>query len=259
MSLHSLDSKTALITGGGSGIGKAISTLFAAQGAQVEILDVDEAGGKATVEGIRAAGGKAEWIRCDVSDKSSVDAAFAQIEQQHGSIDILVNNAGVAHVGNALNTEESDFDRLYRINVRSIYLCSQAALRRMTVAKRGVILNVASTASLVAIADRFAYSMSKGAVLTMTLSIAKDFLPYNIRCNAVCPARIHTPFVDGFIKKNYAGREEEMFEKLSKDQPIGRMGRPEEVAQAALFLCSDEASFMTGCAYPVDGGFLNLR
>jgi NAD(P)-dependent dehydrogenase (short-subunit alcohol dehydrogenase family) len=259
MSLHSLTNKVALVTGGGSGIGKAISTLFAQQGAFVEILDLDTANADATVSEIRAAGGQAEARKCDVSSKQSVDAAFAEIEARHGRIDILVNNAGVAHVGNALNTTEDDFDRLYRINVRSILLCSQAALQRMTAVKRGVILNLASTASLVAIADRFAYGMTKGAVLAMTLSIAKDFLKDNIRCNAVCPARIHTPFVDGFIKKNYAGREAEMFEKLSKDQPIGRMGQPEEVAHLALFLCSDEASFITGAAYPVDGGFLNLR
>jgi 2-keto-3-deoxy-L-fuconate dehydrogenase len=125
--------------------------------------------------------------------------------------------------------------------------------------KSGVILNLASIASIVGIPDRFAYSMTKGAVMAMTLSVARDYLHQGIRCNCISPARVHTPFVDGFIKKNYAGREDEMFDKLSKSQPIGRMAKPEEIANLVLYLCSDEASFITGCDYPIDGGFVKLN
>ena len=158
-----------------------------------------------------------------------------------------------------MNTSPEDFARVQRVNVNGVAHCTQAALRDMTAKGGGVILNLASTVSQMAITDRFAYATSKGAVLAMTYSIAKDFLEFGIRCNAVLPGRIHTPIVDGFIARNYPGREAEMFEKLSKTQPIGRMGKPDEVASVALFLCSEEASFITGAAYPVDGGTLTIR
>lgn len=135
----------------------------------------------------------------------------------------------------------------------------KAVITTMTAQKKGVILNIASIASSVGLADRFAYSMSKGAVLTMTLSVAKDYIAQGIRCNCISPARVHTPFVDGFLAKNYPGREAEMFEKLSKTQPIGRMAEPKEVAALSLYLCSDEAGFLTGCDYPIDGGFIKLN
>ena len=188
-----------------------------------------------------------------------VDAAFARILARRERLHILVNNAGIAHVGNALTTTPEDFARIQRVNVNGVAHCTQAALRHMTTKGGGVILNMASVVGQMAINDRFAYATSKGAVLAMTYSVAKDFLDAGIRCNAIMPGRIHTPFVDGFIAKNYPGREAEMFEKLSKTQPIGRMGTPDEVAAVALFLCSDEASFITGSAYPVDGGTLTIR
>ena len=252
-----LDNKTAIITGGGSGIGKAIATVFAQQGASVHILDMDEQGATNVVKEITDAGGKARFYKCDVSKQSEVKQIVDDIAGS-GAIDILINNAGIAHIGTADNTAETDFDRLVNVNVKGVYNCLHSVLPHMK-QNGGSVLNMASIASLVGIPDRFAYSMTKGAVVGMTLSVAKDFLKYNIRCNCISPARVHTPFVDGFLSKNYPGKEEEMFEKLSKTQPIGRMGKPEEIGYLALYLCSNEASFITGCDYPIDGGFTKLN
>jgi 2-keto-3-deoxy-L-fuconate dehydrogenase len=255
--LFNLSGKVAVVTGGGSGIGRAISTLFGAQGAQVVVLDVDVDGARETAGRITAAGGRADAQACNVADAASVRAAFDGIVGRTGRLDILVNNAGVAHVGNIERTAEDDFDRLYRVNVKGVYLCSQTAVPVMVRQGGGVILNMASIVSFIGVADRFAYSMTKGAVLTMTKSVAIDYVKQKVRCNCICPARIHTPFVDGFVKKNYPGREEAMLQELAEYQPMGRMGTPEEVAYLALYLCSDEASFITGQAYPLDGGVLN--
>lgn len=252
-------SKNAVITGGGSGIGKSISETFARQGATVYILEINEEAGQATKNAIEQAGGKAHVMSCDVSRQQETETVIRKIQQQAGRIDSLINNAGVAHIGNVENTGEEDMDRIYRINVKGVYNCIRAVVPFMKQQGGGVILNMASVASVVGVADRFAYSMSKGAVLTMTLSVAKDYLSHNIRCNSISPGRVHTPFVDGFLEKNYPGQEQEMFEKLSKTQPIGRMGKPEEVATLALYLCSDEAGFITGTDYPIDGGFITLN
>jgi 2-keto-3-deoxy-L-fuconate dehydrogenase len=253
-----LDGKTAVVTGAGSGIGQAIASTFARNGARVFALDRDLKAASGTVESIRAAGGAASAIDCDVAIADSVEAAFARIDSDKNShrIDILINNAGIANIGTVENTSEADFDRVYSVNVKGIFLCSRAAVRRMLASGGGVILNLASIASLIGLTDRFAYSMSKGAVLTMTRSIAVDYVKRGIRCNCICPARVHTPFVDGYLRTIYPGREAEMFKQLSEYQPLGRMGTPEEVAALALYLCSDEASFITGQAYPIDGGVL---
>ncbi|MDP9236666.1 MAG: glucose 1-dehydrogenase [Chloroflexota bacterium] len=251
-----LDGKMAVVTGAGSGIGQAIARTFARQGARVFVLELDGRGAAGTVESIRGEGKAADAVACDVSDAASVAAAFHRVESDAGRIDILVNNAGIAHIGTVETTSESDLDRIYAVNVKGLFLCSQAAVPRMVSAGGGVILNLASIASLIGLTDRFAYSMSKGAVLTMTRSIAVDYIKQGIRCNCVCPARVHTPFVDGYLRNTYPGREEEMFRQLSEYQPIGRMAEPEEVAALALYLCSDEASFITGQAYPIDGGVL---
>jgi len=253
-----LDNKSALVTGGGSGIGRAIAILFARQGAQVHILDRDEAGAAAVVTEIINAGGMAHFHACNVTDQKGVKEIVDNIASQSGAIHLLINNAGVAHIGNAENTSEEDFDRLLQINVKGVYNVLQAAIPHMKTGG-GAIINMASIASSIGLPDRFAYSATKGAVVGMTLSTAKDYIGYNIRCNCISPARVHTPFVDGFLQKNYPGREAEMFEKLSKTQPIGRMAQPEEVAALALYLCSDEASFITGCDYPIDGGFIHLN
>jgi 2-keto-3-deoxy-L-fuconate dehydrogenase len=255
--LFNLTGKVAVVTGGGSGIGRAISTLFGAQGAHVVVLDVDADAARETAARRTGAGGGADAHGCNVADAADVRAAFDAIVGRTGRLDVLVNNAGVAHVGNIERTPEDDFDRLYRVNVKGVYLCSQAAVPVMVKQGGGVILNMASIVSFIGVADRFAYSMTKGAVLTMTKSVAIDYVKQKVRCNCICPARIHTPFVDGFVKKNYPGREEAVLQELAEYQPMGRMGTPEEVAYLALYLCSDEASFITGQAYPLDGGVLN--
>ena len=253
-----LDNKVAIITGGGSGIGKAIAKIFSKQGAEVYILDMNEENSIELVKELVAGGCIAAFRKCDVSDQEEVKKIVDQIANENGSIQILVNNAGVAHIGNAENTNEMDFDRLMRINIKGVYNCIHTVIPHMK-GDGGVILNLASVAGLVGIVDRFAYSTTKGAILSMTLSVAKDYVSQNIRCNSISPAKVHTPFVDGFIAKNYPGKEKEMFEKLSKTQPIGRMALPEEIAFLALYLCSDEASFITGCDYPIDGGFTKLN
>jgi 2-keto-3-deoxy-L-fuconate dehydrogenase len=257
--IFSLRGKVAVITGGASGIGLAISKRFGIHGALIEVLDIDADRIVAAIQSIRGLDGDAFGELCDVGESGAVNGLFERIHQRRRRIDILVNCAGVVHIGNALNTSPEDFERVQRVNVQGVANCSQAALRYMVDQQRGAILNLASTVSHFGLANRFAYTASKGAVLAMTYSIAKDFLPHGIRCNALLPGRIHTPLVDAFIAKNYAGHEAEMFDKLSKEQPIGRMGTPEEVAAAAHFLCSDDAGFITGSGYPVDGGVLTLR
>jgi 2-keto-3-deoxy-L-fuconate dehydrogenase len=254
--MFSLKDKTAIVTGGGSGIGKAIASLFARQGSSVHILDLDE-NAKTAIEEINASGGNAFFHPCNVTDQQEIKRIVAFITATGSSIHILVNNAGIAHIGNAETTSEEDLVRLFNVNIKGVYNCLHEVIPVMK-KTGGVILNMASIASSSGIPDRFAYSMTKGAVVGMTLSTAKDYINHNIRCNCISPARVHTPFVDGFLAKNYPGKEKEMFEKLSKAQPIGRMAEPEEIAYLALYLCSDEASFITGCDYPIDGGFLKL-
>lgn len=256
--MFSLKDKTALITGGASGIGLAISRTFAQAGAMVHILEVNADLAQQVAEEIKIDGGQAQAHAVDVSDQAQVIDTVNRIADQ-GHIHILVNNAGVSHIGRVDTTTEADFDRIFRINVKGVYNCLYAVIPHFKANGGGVILNMASVAATLGLSDRFAYSMSKGAVLTMTLSVAKDYLSDNIRCNCISPARVHTPFVDGFIAKNYPGKEAEMFEKLSKTQPIGRMAKPEEVGALALYLCSDEAAFVTGCDYPLDGGFTRLN
>ncbi|TCN59576.1 SDR family oxidoreductase [Flavobacterium circumlabens] len=253
--MFSLQNKKAVVTGGGSGIGKAISALFAKQGATVHILELTSDSAKDAVNEITANGGKVFSHECNVANQQEVLSIFEKI----GAITILVNNAGIAHIGKVDTTAEADFDRIMNVNVKGVYNCLHAAIPQLRKSNGGVIVNMASIASWVGIPDRFAYSTAKGAVMAMTLSVAKDYIEENIRCNSISPARVHTPFVDGFITKTYPGKEAEMFEKLSKSQPIGRMAQPDEVAALALYLCSDEASFITGSDYPIDGGFIKLN
>ena len=248
----------AIVSGGGSGIGQAIALRFAANGAAIRIADISPQQGEATAKLITSAGGQATIYACDVTDQRQVRETFQQLFAKE-RVHILVNNAGISHIGTVETTSEEDFDRLFRVNVKGIYNGIHECVGHMKENGGGVILNMASIAGSAALADRFAYSMTKGAVIAMTYSVAKDYIQHNIRCNCISPARVHTPFVDDYLRKNYPGREKEMFDKLAKSQPMGRMGEPAEVASLALFLCSDEASFLTGVDYPLDGGFFNLR
>lgn len=250
--MFSLLGKHAVVTGAGSGIGKAVAILLAKQGATVYVADINEEQANETVKEI---GDNAKALIADLSDQQQTNAIFANLSK----LDILVNSAGVSHIGTAESTEEADIDRLYKVNIKGVYNCLHAAIPLLKKNRGGVIINMCSIAATVGIPDRFAYSMTKGAVYSMTLSVAKDYLKDHIRCNCISPARVHTPFVDGFLKKNYPGKELEMFEKLSKTQPIGRMAKPEEIAALILYLCSDEASFITGTDYPIDGGFIKLN
>lgn len=259
MKLFSLKDKTAIVTGGGSGIGRAIAEVFAQQGAIVGIIDLNEEAAKETQQSIEQSGGRARAYAADVASREQITQVINTFTSEQSRLDILANSAGIAHIGNLENTTEDDFDRLFRVNVKGMFTTMQTTVGIMKKQKSGVILNMASVSALVGIPERFAYSATKGAVISMTQSVAKDYIKDGIRCNCISPARVHTPFVDGFLKTNYPGKEQEMFEKLSKTQPIGRMATPLEIAYLALYLCSDEASFITGCDYPIDGGFVKLN
>lgn len=257
--LFSLHHKVAVITGGGSGIGRAIAELFAMQGARVCIIELNAHAAEEVTTKIKADQGIAEAFPCNVANQKEVTNVIDSIIHKFNRIDILINCAGIAHIGKLGATAEADFDRIFHVNVKGNYNTMWATIKHMQQQQKGVILNLASVASSVGIPDRFAYSMSKGAVVAMSLSVAKDYIKDGIRCNCISPGRVHTPFVDGFLKANYPGKEAEMFDKLSKTQPIGRMAQPIEIAQLALYLCSDEASFVTGADYPIDGGFIHLN
>lgn len=253
--MFGLKNKTAIITGGASGIGKAVSVLFAKQEAEVHIVDLNQDALNEVKKTIDSENGSCFIHSCDVTNQSTIVDLYCSI----GKADILVNSAGISHIGKLESTGTEDFDRVYQVNVKGVYNSMFAAIPLMKQKNKGIILNLASIANNIGLPDRFAYSMSKGAVYAMTLSVARDYIKDGIRCNCISPARVHTPFVDGFLAKNYPGKEQEMFEKLSKTQPIGRMALPEEIACLILYLCSDEASFITGCDYPIDGGFIKLN
>ena len=253
--MFQLNNKIALVTGGGSGIGKEVCKVLAKQGAHVIVVDVNTDSAKGTIDEITANGNTAEALILDVTNQAAVTTSFEKLK----SLDLLINCAGISHIGSATSTNETDFEKVFQVNVKGVYNCLQAGVNVMKKSGGGSIVNISSIAAKVGLSDRFAYSMSKGAVHAMTMSVAKDYIKDNIRCNSVSPGRVHTPFVDGFLKKNYPGQEAEMFEKLSKTQPIGRMGLPIEVAHQVLYLCSEEAAFITGSDFSIDGGFITLN
>lgn len=248
--------KKTVITGGASGIGLAITEKFALEGHEVYFLDYNKENGEKTAKALESQNLKVSFIHVDISNFEQVKKTFATLPD---TIDILINNAGISHIGNLESTQEADFDAVYQVNVKGVFSCSQAAIPKLKANGGGCILNMCSVAATMGLADRFAYSMTKGAVLSITLSIAKDYVHENIRCNCISPGRVHTPFVDGFLAKNYPGQEKEMFDKLAATQPIGRMGKPEEIAALVYYLASDDASFITGSNFPIDGGFQGLK
>ncbi len=253
-----LDKKVAVVTGGASGIGLEISRSFAKQGAIVHIFELNMDQAEREADLIIAAGGQAYIHRVDVAKQADVKKHLDKINAVK-PINILVNNAGVAHIGTAETTTEEDFDRIYNVNIKGVYNCIHCIIPHFKANGGGIIINMASVAASVGIPERFAYSTSKGAILTMTMQVAKDFIKDNIRCNSISPARVHTPFVDGYLKTKYPDNQEEMFEALSKSQPIGRMAKSSEVAALAVFLASEEAAFITGSDYAIDGGFVKLN
>lgn len=246
-----------IVTGGASGIGLSIVKMFQSQGAQVDVLDIHKPAPAFHAEH-RLDEQLVHFHAVDITDQTQVKATIDTIAIQRG-IGILINNAGIAHIGNVANTSEDDFKKVFNVNVKGAYNCMHACIPHMEEQGQGIIINMASIAATLGISDRFAYSMSKGAILSMTLSVARDYVKKGIRCNCISPARVHTPFVDGFINKHYPGKQEEMFAKLAASQPIGRMGQPDEIAALAYYLCSKQASFITGCDYPIDGGFTRLN
>ncbi|MBI2201057.1 MAG: glucose 1-dehydrogenase [Armatimonadetes bacterium] len=253
-----LDGKVAIITGGASGIGRASAMLFAREGARVAVADVDRDGGGTVAAAITSEGGVATFIPCDVIDaEDAVRLARATIDRFR-QIDVLFNNAGIAGVGSVEETDEALWDRVMEVNVKGMFLVTKAVAPYMIERRRGVIINMASSIAFVGLARRVSYAASKGAVMSMTLSMAVDFAKHNIRVNAICPGTIHTPFVDRYLRDFYADPEQGL-EEISRRQLMGRLGTAEDVANAALYLASDEAAFMTGAPLIIDGGLSGTK
>jgi len=252
-----LDQKIAFVTGAGSGIGEQIARLFAQQGAHIVLADIRLDAAERVAGEIQAAGGNANVQQLDVAEESQVKAVIEQVATAEGRLDILVNNAGISHVGNILETSLEDWERVMSVNARGVFLCAREGVRQMLAQSPvgGVIINMSSVAATIGIDRRLPYCASKGAVLALTRSIAIDFATQGIRCNAICPGTVHTPFVEDYLARHFADHEDEVRRQLHARQPIGRMGRPDEIAFAALYLASDEAAFVTGSALVIDGGW----
>jgi NAD(P)-dependent dehydrogenase (short-subunit alcohol dehydrogenase family) len=252
-----LDKKIAFATGAGSGIGEQLARLFAHQGAHVVLADISAQAVERVADEIRAAGGSTRTQHLDVAEESQVKAAIERVAATEGRLDILVNNAGISHVGSILETSLEDWEGVMRVNARGVFLCAREGVRQMLAQSPagGVIINISSVAAMIGIERRLPYCASKGAVLALTRSIAIDFATRGIRCNAICPGTVQTPFVEGYLARNFAGHEDDVRQQLHARQPIGRMGLPEEIAHAALYLASDEAAFVTGSALVIDGGW----
>src|SRR5436309_9687940 len=251
--MFNLKNKITLITGGGSGIGASISEVFAQAGAHVYVADCDTKGGQDTVTRIKASRRSAEFLALDVSKEEECERACQAVQASFGRLDVLVNNAGIGHVGTMMQTSGADLDRLYAVNVRGVFNVTKAFLPDMLKRKSGNIINLASIGGVVGVRDRVAYCTTKFAVAGLTKSMALDHAQDGIRVNCICPGRVETPFVAARLKE-YPDPEQARRE-MSTTQAVGRMGRPEEIAAAALYLASDESAFVTGTEFIIDGGF----
>ncbi len=249
-----LTGKSALITGGASGIGRATALLFAREGAAVSVADLDEPGGRAVVREIAAGGGRAIFVRCDVSLATDCQRAVQQTVDKLGGLDILFNNAGIIRRATVIETTEAEWDQVMAVNVKSIFLLSKYAIPVMARAGGGVIINTASGWGLVGGRNAVSYCASKGAVVNMTRAMALDHGEQNIRVNCICPGDTDTPMLRNEAQQ--IGESDEQFLAQAAQRPLQRIGRPEDIARAALYLASDASSFITGTALVVDGGGL---
>ena len=248
-----LDNKTALVTGAGSGIGEAIAHTLARAGAFVYVADRDVPNGRRVADAVGADQWRAEFVELDVTDEAAIAMLANRIESQHAAVDILVNNAGIGHVGTVVTTGGVDMDRLYAVNVRGVFNTSKAFIGGMLARKSGVIINIASIGGVLGIRDRLAYVTTKTAVVGLTKAMAMDHAADGIRVNCVCPGRVETPFVKARLKE-YPDPDA-AYREMAGTQAIGRMGKPEEIAAAVLYLASDEAAFITGTPLLIDGGW----
>jgi NAD(P)-dependent dehydrogenase (short-subunit alcohol dehydrogenase family) len=245
--------KVCLITGAGSGIGRASALLFAREGACVVVADVDGPGADETVKQIHASGGKASVVIADVADPAAAQRLADDTVKAEGRIDVLFNNAGISGVGTAHETSVELWDKVMAVNVRGVFLVSKYVVPHMIRSKRGSIINMSSTIAEIGLAQRASYAASKGAILALTRAMQVDYAPFGIRVNALLPGTIHTPFVEKYLRESYPNREDGL-NAIRKRQLTSELGKPEDVASAALFLASDESSFVMGSGLFVDGG-----
>jgi NAD(P)-dependent dehydrogenase (short-subunit alcohol dehydrogenase family) len=246
--------KVAVVTGAGSGIGRAAATLFAREGAALAIVDLAGPAAKQAAEQIPGDGGTALAIAADVTDPVQVDQAFGQVSGEFGRVDVLYNNAGVNSSGSVIDATEEDWDRCFAVNAKATFLCSRVAARSMVAAGRGSIVNQGSVAALVGIANFAAYCASKGAVVALTRSMSVDLAPRGVRVNAICPGTVYTPLMEPLLRARGQGDLAAGLALTTAKYPIGRLGTPEEIAAVALFLASDDSSFLTGSVITADGG-----
>lgn len=251
--MFSLENKVALVTGAGSGIGASIAELFAKTGARIYVADLKEGSGRETVQRISENGGRAEFLKLDIAEPSECAAVADRVLSDSGRLDILVNNAGIGHVGTLATTDVADLDRVHAVNVRGTFLITKAFIASMLERRSGSIVNLASIAGIIGVRDRLAYTVTKHAIVGLTRAMALDHARDGIRINAICPGRVETPWVQERLRE-YPDPQR-AYEEMCATQPMGRMGKPEEIAAAALYLASDEASFVTGATLTPDGGW----